>query len=147
MLHFIVNPTSRSGKGKKIWKELLPTVKNSSIQYDVHMTEGPGDAARLAAALSEKADQAAEVDAYVVTLRFQDREVLMESDVRKDPVPLKYADFKKLRRGRDVILIRTFARMAYTLDPAGFENGTEADFWKLMNEKCPNAVPKNLRQA
>ena len=67
MLHFIVNPTSRSGKGKKIWKELLPTVKNSSIQYDVHMTEGPGDAARLAAALSEKADQAAEVDAYVVT--------------------------------------------------------------------------------
>ena len=57
MLHFIVNPTSRSGKGKKVWKELLPTVKNSSIQYDVHMTEGPGDAARLAAALSEKADQ------------------------------------------------------------------------------------------
>ena len=65
MLHFIVNPTSRSGKGKKIWKELLPIVKHSSIEYDVHMTEGPGDAARLAAQLSENADRA--VDAYVVT--------------------------------------------------------------------------------
>ena len=65
MLHFIINPTSRSGKGKKVWKELLPTVKNSSIQYDVHMTEGPGHAGRLAAQLSKEADGA--VDAYVVT--------------------------------------------------------------------------------
>ncbi|MBO4290160.1 MAG: diacylglycerol kinase family lipid kinase [Lachnospiraceae bacterium] len=65
MLHFIVNPASRSGKGKKIWKELLPTIKHSSIQYDVHMTEGEGHATRLAAELSEKADGA--VDAYVVT--------------------------------------------------------------------------------
>ena len=65
MLHFIINPASKSGKGKRIWKELLPVVKNSSIQYDVHLTEGPGDATRIAAELNEKADR--EVDAYVVT--------------------------------------------------------------------------------
>lgn len=31
------------------------------------------------------------------------------------------------------------------LDPERFEKGTEADFWRLMNEKCPRAVPKAKR--
>ena len=64
MLHFIVNPYSRSGKGKKIWKELLPTVKNSSIQHDIHMTEGRGHAGRMAAEFCRNAEDS--VDAYVV---------------------------------------------------------------------------------
>lgn len=63
MLHFIVNPGSKSGKGKKIWKDLLPAVKRSSIQYDVHMTESRGHAVRIAAELSRQTDRA--VDAYV----------------------------------------------------------------------------------
>ena len=65
MLHFIVNPKSKSGKGKKIWKDLLPIVKKSSIQYDVYMTEANHHATSLAAQLCKDADDVA--DAYVVT--------------------------------------------------------------------------------
>ena len=31
------------------------------------------------------------------------------------------------------------------LDAGRFEDGTEADFWKLMNEKRPGAVPKERK--
>ena len=62
MLHFIVNPSSKTGKGKKVWKDLLPIVKRSSIEYDVHMTEARGHGAQIAAQLAKQQN---EVDAYV----------------------------------------------------------------------------------
>ena len=45
----------------------------------------------------------------------------------------------------DLILLSSQAKLIYTLDPARFENGTETDFWRLMSEKCPNAVPKEYK--
>ena len=86
------------------------------------------------------------LDAYDVTLRFCGEEIVTESDISEEPKHLPYSGFKRLRRGREVILLTTRSTLVYTLDPTRFENGTEADFWKLMNEKCPDAVPKKLRQ-
>ena len=82
---------------------------------------------------------------YDVTLRFEETEIVTESSISGEPQHLPYSNFKKLTRGRDLIQIKTRATLVYTLDPARFENGTEADFWKLMMEKCPLAVPKSLR--
>ena len=90
-------------------------------------------------------EQTKHVTAYDVTIRFCDREVIMESEISDGPRSLPYSGFKRLVRGKELILIRTESTLVYSLDPASFVKGTEADFWKLMNEKCPRAVPKALR--
>ncbi|MCR5552418.1 MAG: hypothetical protein K6F19_04780, partial [Oscillospiraceae bacterium] len=82
---------------------------------------------------------------YDVTLRFYDTEIVTESEIGKEPRHIPYSGFRRLRRGRDVILIRTRSTLGYALEPSRFVKGTEADFWKLMNEKCPRAVPKAKR--
>lgn len=43
--HFIVNPASRSGRGEKIWNDLLPAIQQTALDYDVYFTKGKGDAA------------------------------------------------------------------------------------------------------
>lgn len=90
-------------------------------------------------------EETKQVREYEVILRFGDEEIVTESSVGGEPQHLKYANFKKLKRCRELILLRTRSTLVYTLDPAGFENGSEDDFWKLMNEKCPDAVPKAYR--
>ena len=90
-------------------------------------------------------EQTKQVSEYEVTLRFGDEEIVTESSLGGEPRELKYATFKKLKRAKDLILLRTRSTLVYTLDPACFENGTEDDFWRLMNEKCPAAVPKQYR--
>ena len=85
-------------------------------------------------------------DTYSVVLRFCEEEFTAESDMGGAAQHLPYSEIRKLTRGRELIVLRTLTPMVHTLDPAGFENGTEADFWKLMNEKCPQAVPKQYRQ-
>lgn len=85
------------------------------------------------------------VEEYDVTLRFEERELVSESSLSVEPGRLAYADFVKLKRYPELITIRTAARTLCTLDPNCFENGTEADFWRLMNQKCPSAVPKDRR--
>lgn len=65
--------------------------------------------------------------------------------VRPNGTQLAYSNVKKLELCDDLILLISTAKLIYTLDRARFENGTEADFWRLMNEKCPNAVPKAKR--
>ena len=53
MYYFIVNPNSRSGKGKKIWRRLEKQLINSGVEYEAHLTEKPGDASDFAALLTE----------------------------------------------------------------------------------------------
>ena len=57
----------------------------------------------------------------------------------------EYSDVTQLTRAKNRIYLTMQGVRGYTLDPARFENGTEADFWKLMNEKCPRAVPRKYR--
>lgn len=58
----------------------------------------------------------------------------------------KYAQIKRILESEEVIVIQTPARQFVILDRNRFEGGTEADFWRLMNEKCPSAVPKKYLQ-
>lgn len=48
MYHIIINPSSRSGKGLKIWdQQLAPFLKEKGIDSKVHLSKEPGDIALL----------------------------------------------------------------------------------------------------
>lgn len=48
MYHIIINPASKSGRGKKIWNELVPVLEQQKIEYTAYFTAGVGDASMLA---------------------------------------------------------------------------------------------------
>ncbi len=49
MYHIIINPLSRSGRGLKIWKELIePKLHEEGAAYRNYFSQKPGDVARLA---------------------------------------------------------------------------------------------------
>ncbi len=50
----IVNPSSRSGRGERLWGELESRLKEAGLSYEVIRTGGPGDALRAAAEFSKK---------------------------------------------------------------------------------------------
>ncbi len=52
MYYFIINPHSRSGKGSEVWKQIRERLERDQVSYEAHMTEYPGHATRLAAALT-----------------------------------------------------------------------------------------------
>ncbi|MBQ8306844.1 MAG: diacylglycerol kinase family lipid kinase [Blautia sp.] len=54
MHYFIINPNSRSGKGKRIWEELTKILEQRHILYEARMTRHVGDAIALAAEISRK---------------------------------------------------------------------------------------------
>jgi len=47
MYHIIVNPLSKSGKGKKYWELLLPILKETDTAYNVYFTENEGHATKI----------------------------------------------------------------------------------------------------
>ncbi len=47
MLYFIINPNSRSGEGKKVWKQLEVTLKERNIEYEAYYTKYPGHGTKL----------------------------------------------------------------------------------------------------
>ncbi len=48
MYYFIVNPTSRSGEGKRAWKRLEVILKERNIEYEVFYTQYPGHGTKIA---------------------------------------------------------------------------------------------------
>lgn len=49
MFHIIINPASRSGHGKKIWKEAIkPALNEQEVPYQAYFSEKAGDVAKLA---------------------------------------------------------------------------------------------------
>ncbi len=52
MYYFIVNPHSRSGKGRQIWNRLKEVLDHNEILYEAFLTEGRGHARKIAASLS-----------------------------------------------------------------------------------------------
>ena len=44
MYHVIINPASKSGKGKKIWEQLIPILESKKVAYTPYFTSGVGDA-------------------------------------------------------------------------------------------------------
>lgn len=57
MYTFIVNPNSRSGLGKHIWKEIHPILDEKNIEYSVHFTKHQKHATKLVRELTDD-DQA-----------------------------------------------------------------------------------------
>ena len=86
-----------------------------------------------------------QADEYERTNSFFPQEILSESSVSSDCIRLPYDNVVRITKWKGYIILHTTAQMLYMLDCARFENGTEADFWKLMNEKCPRAVPRKHR--
>lgn len=79
-------------------------------------------------------------------VRFWPDRFVTENSCKPGPSDNSYEDVVEIFRGKTTAALVTKDGRAFNLDPSRFENGTEADFWKLMNEKCPDAVPKNYRQ-
>ena len=82
-----------------------------------------------------------------VTLRFGPSEMEKENSFTHTPVSLPYDQILSIQRSKDGLQMLLMNNVYYILDPDRFEHGTEADFWRLMNEKCPKAVPKKYRQS
>ncbi|MEG2349820.1 MAG: diacylglycerol kinase family lipid kinase [Hungatella sp.] len=53
MYYFIVNPNSKSGRGRKIWRKLERQMIHSGEPYEAYLTEKPGDAKEIAARLTD----------------------------------------------------------------------------------------------
>lgn len=56
MYHIIVNPASRSGKGIRLWEDLIvPCLTEQNIKYTAHFSKKVGDVARLATEITKDA--------------------------------------------------------------------------------------------
>ncbi|MBR4083067.1 MAG: diacylglycerol kinase family lipid kinase [Lachnospiraceae bacterium] len=60
MFHIIINPASRSGAGKKLWKSIVePYLMEQKIEYISYFSKHPGDVAALAAQITNGASVSA----------------------------------------------------------------------------------------
>lgn len=57
MLYFVVNPTSRSGKGAEIWAGVKAELDKRKIAYELYETKYKGHAKELAAKICNKPDE------------------------------------------------------------------------------------------
>ena len=57
MYHFIVNPGSRSGKGRQIWLRIKKILDRKSVAYRCYMTEYAGHARHFAEEISSRASR------------------------------------------------------------------------------------------
>ncbi len=54
MYYFIVNPVSRSGRGKEYWKKIQPILDNKQIPYQVRFSKREGHTQELVEELCRK---------------------------------------------------------------------------------------------
>lgn len=81
-----------------------------------------------------------------ITLRFGPSEIEKENSFTQEAGAISYDQIVSILRAGDNLQMLLRNNVIYILDPDRFENGTEADFWRLMSEKCQQAVPKKYRQ-
>ena len=84
-------------------------------------------------------------DDLEITFRFGPSEMEKENSFTREPGPISYDQVVSIRRSKDGLQMLLRNNVIYILDPDRFENGTEADFWRLMSEKCAQAVPRRYR--
>ena len=68
MYYCIVNPSARSGKGKDIWNRLEYKFLEKKLEYEVHLTKGPGHATRIAKKLTENLDSREDLPVKLVVM-------------------------------------------------------------------------------
>ena len=54
MYYFIVNPSSRSGRGRRVWQQVEEELERLSMEYRVFFTSGPSHATTLAADITRR---------------------------------------------------------------------------------------------
>ena len=91
-------------------------------------------------------EESRQVSGYDCVYRFTDTEMQAESSISSDLLRFPYSSVKRLVPYRNLILVYGHTKQYFMLNQDRFENGTDEDFWKLMNEKCPKAVPTPLRR-
>ena len=80
-----------------------------------------------------------------VAVRFEDEALIGRREGTDTDVSIAYYDLKSVLPAGDRTILWTLAKQFVVLDTARFENGTEADFWSLMREKCLTALPRSRR--
>ena len=80
-----------------------------------------------------------------VAVRFEDEALIGRREGSEELTHISYDDVKSLLPDGNRIILWTRQKQYIVLDTARFENGDEADFWKRMNEACPDAVPRKYR--
>ena len=85
------------------------------------------------------------VTAFDTRVEFYDEEYHGCSEFVEEATKTPYSRLKKVMEGDGVLLLYTKSRQFFVLDCNRFQMGSEEDFWKLMNEKAPKAVPKKHR--
>ena len=93
----------------------------------------------------QRLEETRQVSGFDNAYYFMETEILDAPDISADMTHVSYSVVKRLVPIQHLILVYTQAKQFFILDRTRFENGTEADFWKLMSEKCPRAVPKKYR--
>lgn len=56
MIHVIINPAAKSGRGMRLWEQLEEVLREQKAGYQVHFTRQAGDAGRYATELTAGAD-------------------------------------------------------------------------------------------
>lgn len=86
MIHFIVNPSSRTGHSHTVWAEIESYLKEKEAEYEIHQTKRKGHAREFARELSSLSDE-------VVNL------VVVGGDGTINEVLMGITDFSKIRLG------------------------------------------------
>ena len=97
--------------------------------------------------MMKRLQESRQIKEFESKLIFTPEEITICFDYSQDQIHLPYKEVRKVLVTKDLLLLKTKARQHYLMDPQRFENGTEADFWTCMNQRCPKAVPKALRTA
>ena len=82
---------------------------------------------------------------YELTARFMDSHIGIESEGTPELLSLEYDSIKHISVCAGKIFLRTEANQFLSIDPDRFAYGTEADFWRLLREKTPDALPRSKR--
>ena len=77
-----------------------------------------------------------------VTVWFDEEEFSAQREGMEEQTDISYDDMNAVYDLGDRIILWTNQKQYIVLDPARFENGAEADFWQLAQEKFPWALPK-----
>ena len=102
----------------------------------------PGKAAKSQAARIREANGGSRFH-----FAFREEGLVLVPPSGEESAPIPCGSFSKLMQTQNLILIFTEEKKMLLLDRARFQHGTEADFWKLMGEKCPAALPKKRRDS
>ena len=84
-------------------------------------------------------------DRFPVETGFFDSEILtrvQNNGQINEEFRISYDKLRRIVETKNLIVLITKQWQFFTLDKAGFKNGSEEDFWRLVSEKCPEAKLK-----